>query len=110
VDPAVLQDLAISSLRCPQRPCPRQNLGQPGLLANVDGYQDGGGKIPRQIPHDLDQWLHTPGRPADRPDQWMIWPGFGLIDSHQLRESESGRRLCMIVVSIRENSLSILRQ
>jgi hypothetical protein len=66
VDPAVLQDLAISSLRCPQRPCPRQNLGQPGLLANVDGYQDGGGKIPRQIPHDLDQWLHTPGRPADR--------------------------------------------
>src|SRR4029450_8532180 len=55
VAPAVLQDLAISSLRCPQRPCPRQNLGQPGLLANVDGYQDGGGKVPRQIPHAADQ-------------------------------------------------------
>jgi hypothetical protein len=71
----------------------------------VNGHQDSSGQIQWQIPHDLNQRPHTPGRSADRHDQRMIRNSFGPIGSHQLYKSGVGGRVCMIVISIPRNSL-----
>ena len=101
VDPAALEHLPVSDMRCLQWPRPRQDLRQSGLLADMDGDQDRGGRSPGRSANDLDQRLDAASRSTDGEHRSMISFSLDPTNGHWLYRCRCGQ-VCIAVVSTLE--------
>src|SRR5829696_7653606 len=96
VDPALLQHLPVSDMHCPQWPRPRQDLRQPSLFAHMDGDQDRGREITREVADDLYQRLHAARRSTNGEHHSMISFGLDPRSSHELYRGGCGH-VCVVI-------------